>query len=661
MNNRKSALLSINDSAINELTLEDMENVNGGGIKEFAAATTLAAMVMTGNTVSAFHMAGALAEGSTAHVETAPVEEGEVFGTAFEENAVMASDIGSEVFVDMAEAAVAEEAFSLGENGLEPGVEEEEAPAELDETDLGQAADDVVEELPDSEYVMNVGECSRVPVSMIAQAANVPIDPNAIDGVGIVDESTSDQFNIVRDGGELFIQPKQDIDSLEVGLVSGDQIEVVTLQNVQLDSSTSAAMAAFKDISGEVEKEAKSQAKAWAKKGITALCELIPEGKFCEPVFQKLFDFLTGEKEGPDKLAQISAELGALKEEVKAEAEAIRKNTANVTTLAGYGHYLDLLATSCSKVMMNLKAYGGANLPENDKMVLIASLLTDLDSDKTDNLFGYILMESAVFNGTSAVSSDGRDLFRVAYDLSVPNAMFSGEAMDLSKDYIRRSVNHFTASYSVATTCLEAYLRVFEFTEDDVLNLGDAAKEKYAQLCKVPETIYNAFETLNATILGKGGAMEHYNSYKQTYRYTFINKGRDNIKLSRDVIVKTHKTYGSVDLIEKDLKSQPINDAQARAIAEHAINVRKTTPYYYLRNMCGFNMPNLAATAKSYLPGRQSIESETKRFRIKSTKYDYYYGYVGNSKELKRERVLCHHTNKSAYPIGRPIIFQPAK
>ena len=660
MKNNESVHMSENDVTMNELSLEEMDDVNGGGIKEIVAATTLAAMAMTGNTVSAFGMANAMAEESSAHVEAARVEEGETFGAAFEENAVMADDI--EVAADPVENTVFEEDASLGEDGAELGGEAEEAPTELSEMDLGEATDDVVEDAPAAAYVMNVGECSRVSVSRIAKAAGVPIDPKTIDSVGIVDEEGAKQFNIIRDGGELYIQPKQDIDKVDVGLVAGDRIEVVTLENIRLDKPTSAAMEAFKNISDTAIGWGKDQAKAWAKKGITALCELVPEGKFAEPVFQWLFDQLMGSGPvGPDKLTQIATGLGELREEMKSEAEAIKKSMSNVTTMAAYGSYLDKLSTSCSKVMMNLKAYGEANLPENDKMVLIASLLTDLDSDKTDNLFGYILMESAVFNGTSAVSSDGRDLFRVAYDLSVPNAMFSGEAMDLSKDYIRRSVNHFTASYSVATTCLEAYLRVFEFTEDDVLNLGDAAKEKYAQLCKVPETIYNAFETLNATILGKGGAMEHYNSYKQTYRYTFINKGRDNIKLSRDVIVKTHKTYGNVDLIEKDLKSQPINDAQARAIAEHAINVRKTTPYYYLRNMCGFNMPNLAATAKSYLPGRQSIESETKRFRIKSTTYDYYYGYVGNSKELKRERVLCHHTNKSAYPIGRPIIFQPAK
>ncbi|MBR1560918.1 MAG: hypothetical protein IJ646_11820, partial [Clostridia bacterium] len=45
-----------------ELTDEELDDVAGGGLKEIVAATTLAAMAMTGNTVSAFGLANALAE-----------------------------------------------------------------------------------------------------------------------------------------------------------------------------------------------------------------------------------------------------------------------------------------------------------------------------------------------------------------------------------------------------------------------------------------------------------------------------------------------------------------------------------------------------------------------------------------------------------------------
>ena len=652
-----------NENAMNkdvdrrELSLEELEDVNGAGLKEIVAATTLAAMAMTGSTVSALGMASARAEENSAHIEIAPEREDEIFSQAFEESAMMAEEL--ELTADLADVTVLpEEASVLVENGPEASVAEEEAP-ELEETDLNEAAEAETDAAAEGEYVMDVGEVSRIPVSAIVAAVNAPIDASAIDGVGIVDESTADQFNVVREGGELFIQPKQDIDRLEIGLAAGDQIEVVTLENIQLGGATVAALNAFSDISGSVEKEAKKQAKIWAKKGIAALCQMIPEGQFCSPVFQTLFDYLTADDPAPDKLALISAQLGEIRDEVKAEAEAIRRNTANVTTLAGYGHYLDLLNTSCTKVMMNLKTYGEANLPENDKMVLIASLLTELDSDKVDNLFGYILMEAAVFNGTSAVSSDGRDLFQVAYDMSVPNAIFSGEALDMSKDYVRMSVNHFTASYSVATTCLEAYMRVFDFTEDDVVNLGDVAKEKYTQLCKLPGTIYNAIETLNTTILGKGGAMDHYENYSNTYRYTLINKGKANIQLLRSVNVQTHKSYGDYDAIGAALKYQPISDEQARAIAEQAVNVYKTTPYKYLRSIIGFDMPNLDSSVKTYLPGSQNVETVKNTFRSHTTTHRYYQGYVGNEVEVRMDRVHFYSSSNSSYFAGRPIIFYP--
>ena len=174
MKTNNNAHVNENDVAINELSLEEMEDVNGGGIKEIVAATTLAAMAMTGNTVSAFGLANAMAEENTAHIEAAPVEDGEVYAQAFEENAVMAEDI--EVTAELAEAVVEEEEFSLGENGLEPGSEgsEEEKPVELGDTDLGEATDTVITDVPESGYVMNVGECSKVPVSKIAKASFFP-------------------------------------------------------------------------------------------------------------------------------------------------------------------------------------------------------------------------------------------------------------------------------------------------------------------------------------------------------------------------------------------------------------------------------------------------------------------------------------------------------
>ena len=54
-----------------ELNPEELEDVTGGGIREIVAATTLAAMAMTGNTVSAFGLANALAEDTAVHIKEA--------------------------------------------------------------------------------------------------------------------------------------------------------------------------------------------------------------------------------------------------------------------------------------------------------------------------------------------------------------------------------------------------------------------------------------------------------------------------------------------------------------------------------------------------------------------------------------------------------------
>ena len=109
-----------------EITPEEMEDVAGGGIKEIVAATTLAAMTMTGGTVSAFNMAQALAEDAgSIHIEQAP--EQEAFGTAFE------GQMDEIIFVDgdAAEAEVAEVTeMAMGGEEAEPVAEVTVAVAE---------------------------------------------------------------------------------------------------------------------------------------------------------------------------------------------------------------------------------------------------------------------------------------------------------------------------------------------------------------------------------------------------------------------------------------------------------------------------------------------------------------------------------------------------
>lgn len=75
-----------NPEDIRELSLEEMEDVTGGGMREIVAGVTLAAMTMTGGAAGAFGLANAIAEEHGAFIETAPMSaiEGPVGEVVFE-------------------------------------------------------------------------------------------------------------------------------------------------------------------------------------------------------------------------------------------------------------------------------------------------------------------------------------------------------------------------------------------------------------------------------------------------------------------------------------------------------------------------------------------------------------------------------------------------
>ena len=109
---------------IEELDLEAMEDVAGGGIKEIVAGVTLAAMTMTGSPVSAFGIAKAMAEESNAIIEEAPAQEAygmeyqgqtDVTGPEAPVNEVTLELGGGEAPVSAA-AEVSEEADPIVEN-----------------------------------------------------------------------------------------------------------------------------------------------------------------------------------------------------------------------------------------------------------------------------------------------------------------------------------------------------------------------------------------------------------------------------------------------------------------------------------------------------------------------------------------------------------------
>ena len=126
MNSKDSRNSRPENTEMQELNLDELEDVSGGGIKEIVAATTLAAMAMTGQTVSAFGLANAMAEGSV-RIEEAP--EQELYGAEYA--GVMANSI-EEVAIETVDAQARESSDELGADVPDP-IPNEELPADEEE------------------------------------------------------------------------------------------------------------------------------------------------------------------------------------------------------------------------------------------------------------------------------------------------------------------------------------------------------------------------------------------------------------------------------------------------------------------------------------------------------------------------------------------------
>ena len=170
----KNENINVNPEELNaqELSLEDMEDVTGGGLKEVVAATTLAAMAMTGNTVSSFGLANALAEENAAHIEIAPAQED--YGAEFA--GALADEIVAEPAEEVVTAAAVDEAVAEADFDLA-----EESAAEL--TEEGELTDtEAVEELGDADLGELTGEVDAD--AALKQIIDEAMDANQNKGIG---------------------------------------------------------------------------------------------------------------------------------------------------------------------------------------------------------------------------------------------------------------------------------------------------------------------------------------------------------------------------------------------------------------------------------------------------------------------------------------------
>ena len=504
--------------------------------------------------------------------------------------------------------------------------------------------DELLAEIP-TEYEYEVGAQERVAMTEITRVTEMPAAPADILEVKAADPAQDLLFTVLYEENEIFIIPQESFDRLDLDIVTFDNVYTLRLTNAVAvftedkaaleetfdDAITDDELTDGTELNGGLDivgstgmndadwDTAKSKIHDYSKNAVEQLTNLLPGGSFLAPLTGDLFDLIVGGGQ-PDKIDEIALQLGEMREEIKILAADLKNHVADITLLSEYGDTLDTLSASNEVILMNLASYAKSNLPENDKMVLIASTLGSIDNGDTNKFYNNILKEAKIFNGTSYKELNSRDIFQLVYDKCCSEVMFSKEAKDNSRPYAQEALEHFYTSYALAMTALEANLKVTELTPEEVAALGDEAKRLYPSVSLLGTKVIGAMETLNGLVTGNNSITTHWNSYNGIYDYTFVNKRNAEIILSRELSAQTYSLkedhsnytlkYRTIEVKDTPgyFKTNALSAAQVKDLAAYCTDKGKTLKDFLL-NTVGFT-----ATVKSnncyLLTGSQSVKHE---------------------------------------------------
>ena len=550
-----------------ELNPEELEDVTGGGIREIVAATTLAAMTMTGNTVSAFGLANAMAE-DAAHVEAAP--EQTAFGAEF------VGEMEEEIVAANVDEIVEEAEMNLTEDG-ETEQDEVETVEEVAEADLGELtgeADAPAIEDEDKRQLMadligmavedkrNEGVYAALNATFATLADNAEALANSETGVietegnAIIDmtyDALSANFNN---------SPEQLMGA--IGAAAARAEAAGFIQTLGGDAALVSMAAAESGASADMMKYSKSAIDALVDAIALACPELKPLIPFLKALSGDVFST------GGGINAEVLKKLNDIEVEIRKSEESIKRNGYKYSTGADKA---ELISDRIGNIM------GNVNLTDAQKLQNVADLTENSE---------FLALESAMNGATKCFTSNVNDIFErqsifeAAYARTSESVMFSSEALTMSTPYIIRQFSVYLAAYGVMNQVYNAHEQVY------------GASSLTATRNKMAERL-GGIDMSGDSMGGTVGAQ--LRAYFARDRYTFVNRGTANVPLKRGIIAThinkgTH--YDAHYAIENWVKANPLSQAQVEALCSYAAS-RGECLFDYLFNDMHF-VPVTSAT-----------------------------------------------------------------
>ena len=356
----------------------------------------------------------------------------------------------------------------------------------------------------------------------------------------------------------------------------------------------------------------------------TGIEEYVPGGKLLMP-FVKLFanDLMGKGKELT--LDDINARMDDMFKKLDDLNENIDKSTEKITAIQNFtnSQYHTFNSQIAEIVNQIQRIRTNEKLTENQKLAAIGALI--------GNNFNWTSSNSVIISFRQYAAAVNRPcigksetIFDTIYNYNKKNAMFAGEALDLSAEANELIMTDLYAGYLALMECMSAQLKVCNMTPEEraeidpyVLSLNSKSVDQNTVRDRINEFTQIVMGNMNADgTYDNSGIIGKYNSlYNDTYRLTFINKDTTEIPVSPVLTVSTTADFGknkkymalACDLTDgvnsNIVPKMGLSGGQIRDIAAF-IKGKNITLREYLRQN-GFEVDNvnkhgLIITEKSY-------------------------------------------------------------
>lgn len=383
----------------------------------------------------------------------------------------------------------------------------------------------------------------------------------------------------------------------------------------------------------------------------TGIEEFVPGGKLLTPVLKLFTNELLG-KGDELSLDDINARIDDMFSKLDNLNDDLRDSIENITAMQDFDSFhFKTFNSQIHEIISQIEVIRTLDITDENKLARIAALVNNSSCwTESNNVFITFSNLTQALNRASLTKKG--DIFTILYQHYAKTSMFSGEAVDKASAAADLIITDYMAGYYALMQCLSAQVKVCNMTAEQkksidpyylakvtdqqalitkkVNELKQAAlgntevrTEKYIKGYWIDSTKWDdkyfdyvhipVYATKEHTEYDANSVIGKYNTFKNTDRMLFINKGTDKVKLSADLTVTNHNTvpvyasctdgsgrsgpvYKSTRYFNENIAPRMyLNADNVKAIAAF-ISGKGITMRQYLKNN-GFNVDALPANA----------------------------------------------------------------